>query len=298
MVYDIIIVGAGCAGLTAAVYASRAGKSVLIFEAEAVGGQISASPKVENFPAIKQISGAEFSDNLFQQATSFGAEFKFEKVTKVIDGKIKTVFTSSGNHECKNLIIATGLKHRKLGLENEAYFEGKGISYCAVCDGMFFKNGTVAVAGGGDSALVNALYLANICKKVYLIHRRNEFRAEKFKVDEINGKANVELLLCANITQLKGDDFLKSVTIEDVNTKEKKTIELDGLFVSIGHTPDNEIFRDLIKLDSAGYIVAGEDCKTNVDCIFASGDCRAKSLRQLTTAAADGSVAAVSACSQ
>ncbi len=266
MIYDIIIIGAGCAGLTAAVYASRAGKSVLIFEAEAIGGQISSSPKVENFPAIKQISGAEFSDKLFEQATSFGAEFKYERVMKVTDGKIKTVITSSGNHECKNLIIATGLKHRKLGLENEAVFEGKGISYCAVCDGMFFKNGTVAVAGGGDSALVNALYLSNICKKVYLIHRRNEFRAEKFKIDEIKGKSNIELILSANIIQLNGEDFLKSIITEDVTTKEKKTIELDGLFVAIGHSPDNEIFRDLIKLDSAGYIIAGEDCKTNIDC--------------------------------
>lgn len=292
MIYDIIIIGAGCAGLTAALYASRAGKSVLVFEAEAVGGQISSSPKVENFPSIRQISGAEFSDNLFAQAVSFGAKLLPEKVVAVTDSEIKTVVTGSGKYECSRLIIATGVKHKKLGLPNESDFEGRGISYCAVCDGMFFKDGTVAVAGGGDAALVNALYLANICKKVYLIHRRNEFRAESFKVNEIKSKPNVEFVLSSNIIALEGDDFLEFVTTEDVNTNEKKKIGLDGLFISVGYAPDNEIFRGLVTMDGAGYIVAGEDCKTNVEGIYAAGDCRTKSVRQLTTAAADGAVAA------
>lgn len=296
MIYDIIIIGAGCAGLTAAVYASRAGKSVLILESDTVGGQISSSPKVENFPSIKEISGAEFSDNLFEQAASFGAQFALEKVTGITDGEIKTIIAGSKKYECRRLIIATGLKHRKLGIQNESDFEGRGISYCAVCDGMFFKDGTVAVAGGGDVALVNALFLANICKKVYVIHRRDEFRAESVKIDEIKSKPNIELLLSSNIVALEGNDFLESITIEYVNSKEQKNIAVDGLFVCIGHVPDNEIFKGLVDLDDDGYIIAGEDCKTNVEGIFAAGDCRVKSLRQLTTASADGSVAAVAAC--
>lgn len=295
MLYDIIIIGGGCAGLTAAIYAARAGKQVLVFESDAVGGQISTSPKVENFPSIKQISGADFSDNLLSQATSFGAKLIAEKVTKIKDGETKTVYTGGGEYECKRLIIATGVKHRKLGVSNEDDFEGRGISYCAVCDGLFFRDANVAVIGGGDSAVITSLYLSNICKKVYHIHRRDEFRAESYRVNELKTKSNVELVLSSNISTFEGDDFLQAVIVENVNTKELKKLEVDGLFISIGYSPDNEIFKDVIALDNEGYIIAGEDCKTSTDGIYAAGDCRAKSLRQLTTAAADGAVAAVSA---
>ncbi len=298
MLYDIIVIGGGCAGLTAAIYAARAGKQVLVFESDAVGGQISASPNVENFPAIKQISGAEFSDNLLSQATSLGAELIAEKVESIKNGETKTVITSGGEYECKRLIIATGVKHRKLGIANEEEFEGKGISYCAVCDGMFFRDAAVAVVGGGDSAVITSLYLSNICKKVYHIHRRDEFRAENYRVNQLKSKDNVELVLSSNISSFEGDDFLQAVITEDVNTKEQTKLEIDGLFISIGHSPDNEIFRDIVDLDSDGYIVAGEDCKTSADGIYVAGDCRTKSLRQLTTAAADGSVAAVSASAE
>ncbi|HZK22452.1 MAG TPA: FAD-dependent oxidoreductase [Oscillospiraceae bacterium] len=298
MLYDIIVIGGGCAGLTAAIYAARAGKQVLVFESDAVGGQISASPNVENFPAIKQISGAEFSDNLLSQATSLGAELIAEKVASIKNGETKTVITSGGEYECKRLIIATGVKHRKLGIANEEEFEGKGISYCAVCDGMFFRDAAVAVVGGGDSAVITSLYLSNICKKVYHIHRRDEFRAENYRVNQLKSKDNVELVLSSNISSFEGDDFLQAVITEDVNTKEQTKLEIDGLFISIGHSPDNEIFRDIVDLDSDGYIVAGEDCKTSADGIYVAGDCRTKSLRQLTTAAADGSVAAVSASAE
>ncbi|NLA72309.1 MAG: thioredoxin-disulfide reductase [Clostridiales bacterium] len=295
MLYDIIIIGGGCAGLTAAIYAARAGKEVLVFESDAVGGQISTSPKVENFPSIKQISGAEFSDNLLAQATSFGAKLIAEKVAEIKDGETKTVITSGGEYECKRLIIATGVKHRKLGADGEEDYEGKGVSYCAVCDGMFFRDADVAVIGGGDSAVITSLYLSNICKKVYHIHRRDEFRAESYRVNELKTKSNVELVLSSNISSFEGDDFLQAVIVENVNTKEQRKLEIDGLFISIGYSPDSEIFKDVIALDNEGYIIAGEDCKTSADGIYAAGDCRTKSLRQLTTAAADGSVAAVSA---
>lgn len=295
MLYDIIIIGGGCAGLTASIYAARAGKEVLVFESDAVGGQISTSPKVENFPSIKQISGAEFSDNLLAQATSFGAKLIAEKVAEIKDGETKTVITSGGEYECKRLIIATGVKHRKLGVDGEEDYEGKGVSYCAVCDGMFFRDADVAVIGGGDSAVITSLYLSNICKKVYHIHRRDEFRAESYRVNELKTKSNVELVLSSNISSFKGDDFLQAVIVENVNTKEQRKLEIDGLFISIGYSPDSEIFKDVIALDNEGYIIAGEDCKTSADGIYAAGDCRTKSLRQLTTAAADGSVAAVSA---
>lgn len=295
MLYDIIIIGGGCAGLTASIYAARAGKEVLVFESDAVGGQISTSPKVENFPSIKQISGAEFSDNLLAQATSFGAKLIAEKVAEIKDGETKTVITSGGEYECKRLIIATGVKHRKLGVDGEEDYEGKGVSYCAVCDGMFFRDADVAVIGGGDSAVITSLYLSNICKKVYHIHRRDEFRAESYRVNELKTKSNVELVLSSNISSFEGDDFLQAVIVENVNTKEQRKLEVDGLFISIGYSPDSEIFKDVIALDNEGYIIAGEDCKTSADGIYAAGDCRAKSLRQLTTAAADGSVAAVSA---
>lgn len=295
MLYDIIIIGGGCAGLTASIYAARAGKEVLVFESDAVGGQISTSPKVENFPSIKQISGAEFSDNLLAQATSFGAKLIAEKVAEIKDGETKTVITSGGEYECKRLIIATGVKHRKLGADGEEDYEGKGVSYCAVCDGMFFRDADVAVIGGGDSAVITSLYLSNICKKVYHIHRRDEFRAESYRVNELKTKSNVELVLSSNISSFEGDDFLQAVIVENVNTKEQRKLEIDGLFISIGYSPDSEIFKDVIALDNEGYIIAGEDCKTSADGIYAAGDCRTKSLRQLTTAAADGSVAAVSA---
>lgn len=295
MLYDIIIIGGGCAGLTAAIYAARAGKKVLVFESDAVGGQISTSPKVENFPSIKQISGAEFSDNLLAQATSFGAKLIAEKVAEIKDGETKTIITSGGEYECKRLIVATGVKHRKLGVDGEEDYEGKGVSYCAVCDGMFFRDTDVAVIGGGDSAVITSLYLSNICKKVYHIHRRDEFRAESYRVNELKTKSNVELVLSSNISSFEGNDFLQAVIVENVNTKEQRTLEIDGLFISIGYSPDSEIFKDVIALDNEGYIIAGEDCKTSADGIYAAGDCRTKSLRQLTTAAADGSVAAVSA---
>ncbi len=293
--YDVIIVGAGCAGLTAAVYALRAGKSVLILEAETIGGQISSSPKVENFPSIKSISGAEFSSNLFDQATELGADFELDRVEKIIDGETKKVITEYGEYECKALILATGVKHRKLDLDNVDDYEGNGISYCAVCDGAFFKGMKVAVNGGGNSALQSAEMLSEICEKVYLIHRRDTFRGEKTHVERLEKIPNIEFVLNSTVTGLSGDGALESIEITNTQTSDKSTLEVSGLFAMIGQIPQNSVFADVVELDEAGYIKAGEDCKTSADGIYAAGDCRTKSIRQLTTAAADGTVAALAA---
>ena len=293
---DIIIIGAGTAGLSAAIYALRAGKSVLLMEQLTYGGQIINTPEVENYPGIKSISGFDFAQGLYEQAEALGAELKYEQVTGIEDGEVKKVKTSSGEYECKAIILATGAKNRPLGLDKETEFIGSGISYCATCDGAFFKGRVVAVNGGGNTALEDALFLSNYCKKVYLIHRRDEFRGEAKQVDKLKEKENIEFVLNATITELLGEDELSGVRVHDKLSGEDKDIELDGLFIAIGQMPENAAFAPLIELDKGGYIVAGEDCRTNVDGIFAAGDCRTKTVRQLTTAAADGAVAAMAAC--
>jgi len=294
--HDIIIIGAGCAGLTAAVYACRAGKSVLVLEKETFGGQIAFAAEVENFPSIKRISGAAFANNLFEQATDAGAEIGLEDVLRVIDkGDTKTVVTEDGEHECKAVIIATGVTRGRLGVPREEELTGAGVSYCAVCDGAFFKGKSVAVAGGGNTALQDAAYLSELCEKVYLIHRRDSFRAEKRLVDAAAQKPNVEFILNSVVSGLVGGDALTGVLVTDNASKNSVTLPADGLFVAVGHVPNNGAFADLVELDGAGFIVAGENCKTSADGVFAAGDCRQKEVRQLTTAAADGAVAALQA---
>ncbi|MBP5608776.1 MAG: thioredoxin-disulfide reductase [Lachnospiraceae bacterium] len=293
---DIIIIGAGTAGLSAAIYALRAGKSVLLMEQLTYGGQIINTPEVENYPGIKSISGFDFAQGLYEQAEALGAELKYEQVTGIEDGEVKKVKTSGGEYECKAIILATGAKNRPLGLDKETEFIGSGISYCATCDGAFFKGRVVAVNGGGNTALEDALFLSNYCKKVYLIHRRDEFRGEVKQVEKLKEKENIEFVLNSTITELLGESELKGVKVHDKVSGEDKDLELDGLFIAIGQMPENAAFAPLIELDKGGYIVAGEDCKTNVEGIFAAGDCRTKTVRQLTTAAADGAVAALAAC--
>ncbi len=296
MNYDIIIIGAGTAGLTAAIYAARAGKKVLILENEGIGGQISTSPKVENYPGFSEISGMEFSDRLYEQASALGVELELDKAEKITDnGNSKTVKTEYSEFTCKAVIIATGVKHRHLGIDAEEKYMGRGVSYCAVCDGAFYKGKDVAVVGGGNSAVQSAIMLSNICNKVYLILRRDEFRCEKKLSDEVRAIENVELVLNSTVKDLQGDGKLATILTEN-KTGEIKEINAEGLFVLVGQIPENSAFADLITLDESGYIVAGEDCKTNVDGIFAAGDCRTKAIRQLTTAAADGSVSALAAC--
>ena len=293
---DIIIIGAGTAGLSAAIYALRAGKSVLVFEQLAYGGQIINTPEVENYPGIKSISGFDFAQGLYEQAVALGAELKYEQVSGIEDGAVKKVKTSGGEYECKAVILATGAKNRPLGLDREQELIGSGISYCATCDGAFFKGRAVAVNGGGNTALEDALFLSNYCSKVYLIHRRDEVRGEAKQVEKLKTKENIEFVLNSTITELVGEGDLSGVKVHDKVSGEDKLIEVEGLFIAIGQMPENAAFAPLIELDKGGYIVAGEDCRTNVEGIFAAGDCRTKTVRQLTTAAADGAVAALAAC--
>ncbi|MEY8523540.1 thioredoxin-disulfide reductase [bacterium 1XD8-76] len=293
---DVIIIGAGTAGLTAAIYALRAGKSVLVLEQGTYGGQIVNTPKVENYPGIEQISGYEFASGLFKQAEKLGMEYRNEKVIGVRqEGTCKVVETEGEIYEAVALVLATGAKNRPLGVERETELTGRGISYCATCDGMFFRGKKVAVVGGGNTALEDAAFLSNYCEQVYVIHRRETFRGEDKLVKELREKANVEFLLNKTVQELKGDTTLQAVMLRDKNSGEVSRLEIDGLFVAIGQVPENGIFADLLELDEGGYIVAGEDCRTNVEGIFAAGDCRRKTVRQLTTAAADGAVAALGA---
>jgi len=294
MVYDIIIVGAGPAGLTAGVYAGRAEKKVLILDALTYGGQIVVSPTVENFPTHKSISGFDFATSLYEQATSLGCEIEIDKVVALTDGDIKTVTTENGRYQGKAVIIATGAKPRVLGFENESALLGAGVSYCAVCDGAFYKGKTVAVNGGGNTAFEDALYLTDYCEKVYLIHRRSEFRAEEKLIRQLKGKANAEIITDTVIESLNGKENLESLTLKNKNGSQS-VLPVEGLFVSIGRVPDTDFVQGQIELDNGGYAVAGENCLTKIKGVFVAGDCRTKTVRQLTTAVSDGTIAALAA---
>ncbi|MGB4658179.1 MAG: thioredoxin-disulfide reductase [Mobilitalea sp.] len=295
--YDIVIIGAGVAGLSAAIYGARAGKKVLVLEANVYGGQIVSTPEIANYPGIKSISGYEFSTNLYEQAQELGAEIKLEKVLEIkLEEEEKIVVTDHNQYAAKTVIIATGAKFRPLGLEKETELIGHGISYCATCDGPFFRGKEVAVNGGGSTALEDALFLSSYCSKVYIIHRRDTFRGEEKILLSLKGKDNVEFILNSNIIELIGTEMLEGIRINNKETKEESELKISGLFIAIGQMPENAIFHDLIDLDANGYVVATEDCRTNVPGIFVAGDTRTKAIRQLTTAASDGSIAALAAC--
>ena len=294
---DVAIIGAGTAGLTAAIYARRAGSSVTVFEGEAPGGQIINTPEIDNFPGLPGVSGYEYANKLFEQAQALGAEFVFDKV-KVAEGSLEEGFRLTTEYgtlcEAKTVIIASGVKRREMGLAGEQEFTGRGISYCATCDGAFFKGKTAAVFGGGNTAVEDAIYLAGICKKVYIIHRRNQFRADQALVDELLAHDNVETKLCFTVSGIRGEDKLTGVELTNIDGS-REELTTDALFVAIGLIPENGVFKDIAELDDAGYVVAGENCETSTPGVFAAGDCRTKDVRQLVTAAADGAVAAVSA---
>lgn len=287
--YDIIIIGAGPSGMSAALYALRANKKVLLLEKECFGGQIINASNIENYPALSNVSGYDFATNLYNQIKSLGVILKYEEVLEVTDKK--EVITRKDTYKGKNIIIATGLKKRKLNLENEDKLLGSGISYCATCDGNFYKNKNVAVVGGGNTALEDALYLSNIASKVYLIHRRDNFRGEKKLISEVKEKNNIELILNSNITKIIGEDKLNSIEITD-NRNNISRLEIDGLFIAIGNIPDNNRFKNIIDLDENGYIIANANLKTKTDNIYVAGDTRVKTLRQLVTATSDGAIAA------
>jgi thioredoxin reductase (NADPH) len=290
--YDIIVIGGGPAGLTAATYACRAGKSVLVIEKSAFGGQITWSPRVENFPGFLSVSGTELGDKLLEQAMAQGAEVELDTVTALRG--TTAVCESGAEFEGRAVIIATGARPRPLGVAREEELVGSGVGYCAVCDGAFYKGNPVAVTGGGNSALQDALLLSESCSKVYLIHRRDSFRGEQKLVDALKERANVEFVLNASVTELLGEEDLSGIVVEQDG--QRREIAVEGLFVAIGHRPDLEAFAPWLNRDAAGYADAGEDCLTPTEGLFVAGDCRKKAVRQLTTAAADGAVAALAAC--
>lgn len=294
---DIAVIGAGTAGLTAAIYARRAGRSVVVFEGEAPGGQIINTPKVDNFPAMPGISGYEYANKLYEQAQAQGAEFVFDTVRKV-EGSYEEGFRLTGEYgsycEARTLIIATGVKRRQMGIDGEQEYAGRGISYCATCDGAFFKGKTAAVFGGGNTAVEDAIYLAGICSKVYIIHRRLQFRADQALVDELLSYDNVETKLPFTVSGINGRKTLESVTLTSIDGHEEE-LATDALFVAIGLIPDNSVFKDLVELDPEGYVIADENCETSAPGVFAAGDCRVKEIRQLVTAASDGATAAIRA---
>lgn len=295
--YDIIIIGAGPAGLTAALYALRADKSVLVLEKGTFGGQITYSPQIENYPGFATMSGNEFAEKLIDQVLNQGAEIEMETVTEIRDnGSTKTVVTEEGEHEAKAVIIATGVKHRQIGLPNENELVGEGISYCAVCDGAFFKGQTVAVLGGGNSALQEAVLLSEGCEKVYVIQNLDYFTGEARLVEKLKEKDNVEFIMGTVISELIGEKSLEALKLVKESDKSESELKVNGLFVAIGLIPNNGAFADIAGLDDWGYIDSDESCLTKTAGIFVAGDCRKKQIRQITTAAADGSVAALAAC--
>lgn len=287
--YDIIIVGGGPAGLTASLYAARANKKVLVLEAKAPGGQIVNAHMVSNYPGIKNISGAGYAMNLYNQVVDLGVEVKFETVLSIDEEK--NVTTNLNNYKAKAIILATGAENRKLKIENEEKLVGKGVSYCATCDGNFYKDKVVAVVGGGNTALEDTVYLSNIVKKVYLIHRRDSFRGDESTVKEIKNKENVEIIYNSNVIKINGSDKLESIVVKD-NNENETVINVDGLFIAVGQEPKNIIFKDIIDIDEKGYIETKDGVHTNKKGIYVAGDARDKLLKQLTTAVSDGSIAA------
>ena len=284
--YDAIIIGCGPAGMTSAIYLARQNKKVLILEKETIGGQISSSPLVENYPGYIAISGSELSNNMFDQVIALGVDFELEEVVEIKDGNIKQVITTDNTYETKTVIIATGCKYRLLGLDNEVNLIGKGIHFCVSCDGAFYKDKTVAVIGGGNSAVINALSLSEICKKVYVIQNLDNLTSEKNLADKLKSKENVEIIVSSVVSKINGIDQLESIEINN-----DRIIELDGMFISIGMIPQNNFVKDLINLDKYNY-VDSVDCKTNIEGIFVAGDLRTKPYRQVTTAVSDGTIAA------
>ncbi len=297
MVYDIAIIGGGTAGLTAAIYGQRAGKTTILFEKINYGGQIVNSPKVENYPGIPGISGSEFTMQLYEQAAALEAQFRQEEVLEIekdSDG-FWLVRTSGQSYSCRSVILAGGMEHRHLGVPGEERLKGAGVSYCATCDGMFFRGRNVAVIGGGNTALQDAEFLSNYCKKVYLIHRRDTFRGEEGLVKRLAAKENVEFMLDTVVEDILGEHMVEGLHLRNKSSDTQSELAVSGVFVAVGQIPKNEPFASLVETDEGGFIVAGEDTKTSAAGVFAAGDCRTKAVRQLTTAAADGSVAALAA---
>ena len=297
--YDVAIIGGGPAGLGAALYCLRGGMKTILIEKLFAGGQAATTYEVENYLGfVEPISGPELVMNMEQQIKRFGAEIVNTNVNKLeLEGEVKKILCDSGEYGAKTVILCTGATPRTLGLPNEKALRGSGVSYCATCDGAFYRQKSVAVVGGGDTALEDALFLANFCKEVFLIHRRDSYRAAKILVDKLNGKENIKRVYDSVVTSINtnADGMVESLTVEQVKTKESATLAVNGLFVAVGTIAENTLFKDSIELDKGGYIITDESMRTSIDGVFAAGDIRKKPLRQIITAASDGAVAANSA---
>lgn len=293
--FDIIIIGAGTAGMTAGIYAARANKKTLILEGKNYGGQIINTPDIENFPALNHISGIEYATNLYNQVKELGVTYKREEVQNITEDRLVT--TNKNQYQAKAVIIATGTQNRKLGLEGEDNLVGRGISYCATCDGRFYKGKNVAVIGGGNTAIEDAIYLSDLAEKVYLIHRREGFRADQKAIEILKSKDNVEFILNNKPYKLIADNKLTGLEIIN-NENEITKVDVSGIFIAIGQIPNTEIFKDFIDLNELGYIKSKDGVHTNIDKIYVAGDVREKELRQLITAASDGAIAANTAITE
>ncbi|MBR4036867.1 MAG: thioredoxin-disulfide reductase [Oscillospiraceae bacterium] len=294
--YDIAIIGAGPAGLAAAIYGQRAGLNTITFEANVHGGQIINTPEVENYPAMGKVSGVEYAMGIYDQAVGFGATIEYKAVVDVeLEGEVKTLKCNDGSeYQAKTVIIATGVVRRKLEIPGEDRFLGAGVSYCATCDGLFFKDKTATVVGGGNTALEDAVYLAGICEKVYLIHRRDEFRGSRHEVEKVLANPKIEILYDTIPLAIEGQGNVSTLKVKNVKTEEEKTLYTSAVFVAVGLVPQNDLFEGKVNMDG-GYIAADESCTTNIPGVFVAGDTRTKTLRQLVTATSDGAVAATAA---
>ncbi|WP_455714946.1 thioredoxin-disulfide reductase [Anaerosporobacter sp.] len=291
MLYDVIIIGSGPAGLAAAIYAQRAELNSLIIEKNPMsGGQIINTYEVDNYPGFPGISGFELAEKFRSHCDGLGAQFVTGDVTKfeIVDGIKKITVDNNEVYEAKTAIISTGAAYRKLGVDGEQQLSGMGVSYCATCDGAFFRNKTTVVVGGGDVAVEDAIFLARLCKKVYVVHRRHEFRAAKSLCNRLLSMENVEIIWDSVVDKIEGSDLVQAVQITNRETQEHRRIETDGVFIAVGNIPNSDVYKGVVELDTAGYIVAGEDCETSIPGVFAAGDIRTKPLKQIITAASDG----------
>ena len=290
--YDIVIIGCGPAGMTSAIYAARSNKKVLILEKESIGGQMASAPLIENYPGFSSISGSELANNMFEQVSNLNVDFEIEEVTNIIDGDTKKVITDSGEYETKSVIIATGSKDRLLGLENEENLIGSGIHFCTACDGFFFKDKVCAIIGGGNSAIINAITMADICSKVYVIQNLPALTCENALLDTLKEKSNVEVIVNSTVKEIIGENKLESIKITTGSVD--KEIKLDGMFISIGLVPQSDFVKTILKTNKYGYIES-TNCVTDIPGIFVAGDCRDKAFRQVTISTSDGTVAATEA---
>lgn len=295
--YDLIVVGAGPAGLTAAIYARRADKSVLVLDKGMFGGQMTFSPKIENYPGYNQISGNDLAEKMVSQAIEMGAELDMAEVTKIEkEGNIFCVYSGDDIYMAKTVILATGARHRLLGIDREEDFIGDGISFCAVCDGAFYAGKTVAVIGGGNSALQEAIMLSDGCEKVYVVQNLDFLTGEEKLAEILRKRTNVEIIYGTTVEAIHGNDVFGGIVIKNTASGEKTRLDLDGMFIAIGQVPENEAYKNLVALSDRGYVVSDENCLTDTEGLFVAGDCRTKNIRQISTACGDGAIAALAAC--